>query len=458
MRYWAYAIAAVFCLSFSHDLIRIPVQVTDSLGDIQEARAEPSVAATFMSVLNRHVFLRPLKAAQIRFVFDASAGHYTLGYRGVHVLLFALTVWMFTRALQVKTGTDLAAALFALTVFLGLHTFSNLLREAYPINHFLEMLLFGLIVLNLAQGRPGWLPDVAAAVIFAAGALVVESGLLIWVVIVAARLSGLRGISRRGVVLVSLLLCGYVGLRLFVFSTGLPAVDERSSGLFLRVLEADELRERFGQHPLPLYAYNVVASVLSVLFSEPRAGLMVATREYVAGDLPPWALVALVSSVITTILIFAGAALSWRDRHDADSADRLFVVFAIVLAANAVLSFAYTKDDIVSFAGGFYALAAYAAVRRVIRVGALTGRTAAVGFCVALFVASACWATRTAGLHYNLRYMAFKTRNEWSSAPTRWMQTPETRAITEHFRRDALEQRVVAPRFYPSWEARWFEE
>ena len=34
VRYWAYAIAAAFCLSFSYDLSRIPVQVTDSLGDI----------------------------------------------------------------------------------------------------------------------------------------------------------------------------------------------------------------------------------------------------------------------------------------------------------------------------------------------------------------------------------------------------------------------------------------
>ena len=458
MRYWAYAITAVFCLSFTYDLIRIPVQLHDSLPDIQEVQAVPSAAAAFMRVLTSEAYLRPLKAAQIRSVFDVSRGHYTIAYRGVHVLLFVLTLWMFTRVLQVRTATDLAAALFALTVFLGLHTFGNLLREAYPINHFLEIVLFTLVVLNLAQGRPGWMADAAAGLIFAAAALVIESGLLIWVVIVAAYLSGLRGISRRGVVLVSLLLCGYAYLRMFTFSTGFPALDERSSGFFLQMFEGDELLERFGQNPLPFYAYNVLASALSVLFSEPRAGVIIAANEYVRDGLTPRSLVAIVSSSITTILILVAAVSSWRDRASRDDSDRLYFVFGTVLVANAVLSYPYLKDDIVSVAGTFYALAAYAAVRRLMRAGALTGRVTTAVLCTALLIASAGWSTRTAGLHYSLRYAAFKTRNDWAVAPAEWMKTPETRAVAERLRQDALEQKGVAPRFYPAWQARWFEE
>ena len=458
MRHWAYVIAAVFCLSFSYDLIRIPVQVSDSLGDIQEVRADRSAAAAFVRVLHSEAYLRPLKAAQIRFVSDVSRGHYTIAYRGVHVLLFVLTLWMFTRVLQVRTATDLVAALFALTVFLGLHTFSNLLREAYPINHFLEIVLFTLVVLNLAQGRPSWIADAAAGLIFTAAALVIESGLLIWVVIVAARLSGLRGISRRGIVLVSLLLCGYAYLRMFAFSTGLPALDERSSGFLLRMFEPDELLERFGQNPLPFYAYNVFASVLTVLFSEPRAGVMVAANGYLRGEVVPWVLVAIVSSSITTILILVAAVSSWRDRASRDGPDRLYFVFAAVLVANAVLSYGYLKGDIVSVAGAFYALAAYAAVRRFMRAGAFTGRITTAVVCAALLIASAGWATRTAGLHYSLRYVAFKTRNDWTVVPAEFMQTPETRAMTERLRQDALQRRAVAPRFEPAWQARWFEE
>ena len=457
-RRWAYVAAAVFALSFSYDLLRIPVQITDSLGDIQEALAEPSLAATFASGFRRQVLLRPLKAAQTRVVFDASAGRPTLAYRGVHVLLLALTVWMFVRALQVKTAADVAAAMFALTVFLGLHTFSNLLREAYPINHFLEVMLFGLLALNLAQGRTGWFADAAAALIFTAAALILESGLLVWIVIVAARASGLRGISRRGVMLVSLLLGIYVALRVFVFSTGLPAVDERSSGFFLRVLDADELRERFGQNALPFYLYNVVASTLTVLFSEPRGGQMTAAAQYLSGGLVPWVAVAIVSSAVTTLLIAFAAVSSWRDRAGRDGPDRLFLIFALVLAANAALSFSYAKDDVMSFAGAFYALAAYAAVRRLIRRAPIASRGIAMAICAGLLIASTGWAIRTSGLHYNLRYMAFKVRNEWAVVPGRWMQTPEARAVAGRLRQDALAQRVVAPRFYPAGQVRWFEE
>ena len=321
----------------------------------------------------------------------------------------------------------------------------------------MEIVLFALVVLRLAQGRPGWATDAAAALIFAAASLIIESGLLIWVVIVAGRLSGLRGISRRGVI-VSLLLCGYSVLRIFVFSTGLPAIDERSSGFLLQVLEVNELTERFGQNPLPFYAYNVLASVFSVLFSEPRAGLMIALSGYLTGDLARWSLVAIVSSSITTILIVTAAVSSWRDRESRDDADRLYVVFAGVLVANAFLSYGYLKDDVVNVAGAFYALASYAAVRRFLRARAVSGRVTTAIVCAALLIASTGWAMRTAGLHYSLRYAAFKTRNDWVAPSARSMETPEARSVTLRLRRDALDQRGVAPRFYPAWQARWFEE
>ena len=245
---------------------------------------------------------------------------------------------------------------------------------------------------------------------------------------------------------------------MFAFSTGLPALDERSSGFLLRMLEPDELLERFGQNPLPFYAYNVLASVLTVLFSEPRAGIMVAANGYLRGEVMPWVLVAIVSSSITTILILVAAVSSWRDPASRDGPDRLYVVFAVVLVANAVLSYPYLKGDIVSVAGALYALAAYAAVRRFMRADAFTGRITTAVLCAALLIASAGWATRTAGLHYSLRYTAFKARNDWTVVPAEFMQTPETRAMAERLRQDALEQRAVAPRFEPAWQARWFEE
>jgi hypothetical protein len=185
---------------------------------------------------------------------------------------------------------------------------------------------------------------------------------------------------------------------------------------------------------------------------------MVATAQYLEGELRPWAVVAVVSSLLTTILIAVGAVWSWRRRAHAEDADRFFVIFAAVLAANVVMSYAYTKDDIVSVAGAFYALAAYAAVRRLIDGSAGARTLVVIATSAVLLVASTGWAIRTAGLHYNLRSIAFTTRNDWAAAPARWMQTPETRAVTERLRLDALQHRVLAPRFYPPWQARWFEE
>ena len=45
---------------------------------------------------------------------------------------------------------------FALTVLTGLHTFLGFLREAFPINHFLEIAVLALVALNLTLSRGGW--------------------------------------------------------------------------------------------------------------------------------------------------------------------------------------------------------------------------------------------------------------------------------------------------------------
>jgi hypothetical protein len=129
-----------------------------------------------------------------------------------------------------------------------------------------------------------------------------------------------------------------------------------------------------------------------------------------------------------------------------------------VIAANCVLTYSYLKDEILVAAGVFYAIMAYVAVRRLIRAGSAGQAAAAVALGAVLLIASSGWVVRTAGLHYGLRTAAFKTRNDWVSVPERWMATPEWRAVSERLRADALDRRVVAPRFEPRWETRWFEE
>ncbi|MBI2828090.1 MAG: hypothetical protein HYX77_02305 [Acidobacteria bacterium] len=456
MRRRAYAVALVFALSIAYDLTRIPVQVSDSLDEILDAAEFPSIASAFVSGLQHRVRLRPLRVAQTKALFDLSHGHYTVAYRGFHVLV--LVVFMFVRTLQIETATDLAAAVFALGVLIGLHTFSGLIREGFPVNHYLEITLFTLIALNLAQARSGWMVDAAAALTFMVAALTLESGLLVWVVLVAAWLSGMRGVSRVGLAIVSMLLGGYLYLRFVLLAQGLAPVDEQNAAYLLQTLDPETLRTWFGDKPLPFYALNVFASVVSVLFSEPRTGLWVATGEYLSGELTPRTAAALFSSFLTTIIIVIAAAEAWRNRSTGHEADRCFFIFGAVLVANAALSFSYTKDEIVSAAGAFYALAAYAAVRRLLAITKPAWTPASVALGIALAVASAGWVVRAEGLHYAVRMTAFKTRNDWAIAPRRENSTEMQRDVADRLRRDALERRVVAPRFIPAWQSKWFDE
>jgi hypothetical protein len=164
-------------------------------------------------------------------------------------------------------------------------------------------------------------------------------------------------------------------------------------------------------------------------------------------------IVAMVSSSVTTLLIAAAAWRAWRDRRP----DGLLFVFLAVLLANAVLSYAYTKDEIVSVAGAFYALAAYASVRSLLTAIPAAG-TGRVLLCAMLLVASAGWAVRSQGLHYALRTHAFKYRNDWGLLRPKPSEDARTDELIRTLRSDAFGRPAVNPRFVPLWFTQWFEE
>ena len=455
--------AALLAATMAYDVWRVPVQVSDSLAEILDAQRSPSVAASFRGSLEGAGYLRPARIAQIKAIYDLSGQQLRLGYRGFHVALLAVFFWLFVRALRVDSAADASAAAFALTVVSGLHTFPSFVREAFPINHFLEIAVLGLVALNLAQSRGGWWVDAAAALTFALGALTLESGLLIWVVVAAAWASGLRGVSTRGVMVVTGLLAGYVVLRLGMLTEAVPSLAERSAGFLFARLEPDELQRRFGDAPFVFYAYNVGASLLGVLLSEPRDGVFVTLRSWFEGDVAPRMWVAVISSVLT------GALIAWavwrRLRHGGplDAADRLVVVAAAVIPANAVLAFAYTKDEIMAFAGVFYAFAAYAAARAAItRVGTLRHAGAAWAVSLVLVTMASCWAVRSVSVHDVMNRQAFRVRNDWVQVPRflraegRWPSAPEGVAVVESLRQQAFDAPVRNPNVLPDWHNRWF--
>jgi hypothetical protein len=275
--------------------------------------------------------------------------------------------------------------------------------------------------------------------------LTLESGLLVWVIAASAWAVGWRGISARGLALMTVLLCGYLYLRFVYLATGVPALEERSSGFLFDVLDPPELERRFGANPLVFYAYNVASSAGSVLFSEPQAGVFVAAREWLAGARPeaPRVYLPVLTSVVTTALL-AWVAIRKLTTRSWDDTGRLIAIFAAVLAASAMLSYAYTKDEIMSTAGVFYALAAFGAIREVLPSAVRLRPPLGIAVALLLGVLSVGWTIRSAGLHYALRSQAAKHQIDWVSLPGgwqrggRWPEDPMEQRLIMQLRSDAI--------------------
>ena len=463
-----WVVGGIMAAGICWSVLAIPLQMTDSLVPILQAQSTPSVIEAFTSTLWNEGYLRPMRIGQIQVLYELAGGrHYFLVYKAFHILLILATFAAFILALRVHTSADFLNAVFALTVLTGLHTFLGTVWEAYPINHFLEIGMLCLVTFLLAQSRGGWLVDVAACLVFVVASLTLESGLLVAVVVFAGRLVGMRGVSRWGLAAIALLVLGYLYLRFGATTVGLPGLSERASGFGTTRLEPSELMRRFGERPYVFYAYNVLSSFLSVLVSEPRGGVWAIPLQLDDEGLLPGTVINVVTSVLTTVLIgwFAVTRRSeWRHLRFG-YADQIVLVTLAVLLANAAISYGYTKDEIMSPAGMFYALAAFVGARETIRWAAGPGRgiapRAVLG--LLLLVVACGWTFRSVGVHYHMRRMAFEVRNEWVGV-NEWLAgqqalptAPVGQQLVEHLREDALGRPVLNPFFLPHWAERWFQ-
>jgi hypothetical protein len=394
--------------------------------------------------------------AETKLLFDLSGGHVHIAYKAFHIALLVAALGLFVAALRIETGVDLAASLFALSVFVGSNTFTGLVKEATPVNVYLPIVVFVLLAIHLSRSRHAWWVDAAAMLIFIAACLTLESGVLVWVALVAGRIAGRRGVSDRALLCVTALMVVYLVVRL----TMLPLDTQNASGYLAERLEAEQIRERFGAGLSRFSIYTVLASIFSVLFSEPRDGTIVMLRAWEAGDIPPRMWINIASSVITTVLIGIAA---WRlsrsgtvvaePHRDDMRAD--VIVFGALLAASGVASFAYAKDVIMSSAGACYALVAFWGVRdaliRVRRVGAT------IAMAAILLAASSLWAVRVIGMHHVLRSQAFAFHNDWAEMRDHLPDDPAGHRLVSVLRTDALSRPVVNPWFIPRWADRVFD-
>ena len=462
--WWAAGLALVFALFLSNGLLRTPIQRSDSLELLLAAQNSPSAAASFAAAVTKRAYMRPMFRAQNKLLFDlGEESSLQRVFRGFHAGLIIACLLLFARAARVRTSGDFAAFAVALVVLIGLHTFRGAVGEAYPVNHYLNVTVVCLLALVLAQSAGGAWVDAAAALGFVYAVFILETGLLVWVIAVSAWVVGWRGISARGLAALSAVLVGYAYLRFVHYPVGTPGLSERSTGFLLSVLDPPELTRRFGAHPLPLYLYNSATSALSVLLSEPRAGRFVAIDAWLNDALQPRMILAVATSLATTVAIGWTALRAYRVRALDDNA-RYIAVFAAVVASNAAISFAYTKDEIMLPAGVFYALAAYGAWRALADSTVVRQRARAAALAVVLVAVSLGWSVRAAGLPYHQRSQMFKQRGDWAelAGDMRRAGHPVTSSNADHLIErlygDALSRPAPNPRFEPRWLQSIWEE
>ena len=449
---------------FAFFLAGIPIQVSDSLGNLVtvEMTSWPDlIRGQFWSV----AFFRPLLLPQTKALLDLAGDHYFVAFRAFQIVQVFLAVWLFVRLLRVRTSGDCLAAVIAVTVLAGSHTFAGVIREAYPINNYLTVALCCLAALNvLAMERPRWYTDILAIACFVLAAGTIETGLIVWGCLFVGRVAGWRGVSVPAFAAATVLVAGYFAFRFMVLNVGMPSLMERASGYGFARLEPQQLTERFGASPYSFYLYNIASSAATVLFSEPRAGVWMFLRQLQAGEVEPWMWINVAASTAATALIlwFAVTRRWWSNPVTWTHGQRLVFVAAAVIVANACISFPYTKDQIMSLGGMLFAAALFAAAAERLANAPRAAFTRAIT-AVLLCVVSAAWAWRVVGLQHNLVHTAFLQRNDWAYTDL-WIAThPESQRdpavvdIVNSLSRQALHQRVPTPGLYPFPLERYFD-
>jgi hypothetical protein len=162
-------------------------------------------------------------------------------------------------------------------------------------------------------------------------------------------------------------------------------------------------------------------------------------------------------------LVMAWSAFQWWRRGSTlGRSGRLALVALVMIAANAVLSFSYTKDDIIAVAGVFYAIAAFTTIRAVLEYTLAGGFVRGLAVSMVLLGLASAWAMRSSGVHHVIAEHAFRHRNDWARTPIRWQREgrwptePNRLALIEQLRNEALDAEVPNPQTVPEWRGQWY--
>jgi len=182
------------------------------------------------------------------------------------------------------------------------------------------------------------------------------------------------------------------------------------------------------------------------------------------GDVLPRMYLAVASSCLCTGLIGWMVVSRLRSGFASirDEGTQLLAVSAAVVIANSAISYVYTKQEILSVAGCFYAVAAFVAGRHALeRVRRVSPGAIRIAIVVVIASTAALWAVRSLGVHHLLRVEAFKVRNDWARMPAEDNGAgadSAAAALVRQLRLEAVNMPVSNPFLVPPWFDRWWGE
>lgn len=400
----------------------------------------------------KDVEYRPLWHLCIKLVYEL-VGLRPWVYQLLVVMQFgavlALIVWLF-KPVGMRRAV---AACIALGCVVGLHS-AHILFAYWPSNIHSPGLLLLLVTLALAFEPRTRAFDWIFLPLTLAALLVLESGLLLAPLLVVLWWARAPGLGRRGVAGMMVAVVCYFAIRFTFGSMGTPPSVYTGSGLGFSSRTPEDLRNIFENAPWLFWIYNVSATFLTVVLSEPRAGVYAFVASLLNGDTAFWQWVHVGSSLLTTI-VTATALIVWRPSSPRDRL--LLVTGAVLVVCGSGLGILYARDRIALSAGIGYGLLLYVALAALLERMPAFGWRRALVLCTVTGVAAG-WVIRSAETYAFLRDTAWDYHSDWAERfdDLGGNAQPQTEVLTT-MRSVALSYTPADPRLDPRWTYTLFE-
>jgi hypothetical protein len=410
--FWTAAVlmlSAPFVLILCWTIWQSPVSITEVVALLEDVVERP--LSHFFSPTT--AFYRPLYHVTLAaFWHNAGSIDATLAWiKLLTIVPVVLMVVLLIGYLRPRTALDAAAASVGVAVLLGSPGFRDNL-EIGLVYTIVGMPIALIVWILLNRERRRWhAPLIVALTLIAIGFK--EQGLTLVPLVIIAWWTRAPGVSRGTALTLGIVGFAYVVFRLTGGASWEPF--QQDLGLGFGEVNKQVAAERFGAFPYWMYAYNSASTFSNMLFAEPTRGTFRVLRAVVEGELQPWHIVYVGSSIaITALIAWWGIRSLRRTTLSQPSIEaRLFIVLVLMVLASAALSFNYSRDRLGGMAVPFYAVAASFAMREAAArlMVASPARLVAAGACLALVAAA--WQTRAIATVEYTRTQAERNQQEW---------------------------------------------